>query len=312
MLRSVGTYCDRLVLISAARGDGWRACPNEFRNCVQGVFICLLSSAGYPVHAIITVNMKGACLELSRMDDTRHRNHVTSLQDALDRLPELAATHTSPKPRQAAVYSLHADTCSGVFPGPRDVSDGSARGPVHQHCTQLRSPISRVLYGTAVRSNKVVPLTDEDSASFAPQAPHRVHLNASDTGAQHWLQLQSTGVSSADAPQQTVQSPLRASPAAAADPLPASPCRSPFARASQEQEREMLHIQRALELIRVARGPGKLWEGLRQLKADRGTARSGWADEWISHEALEVVLSPGHASDYCTMHPDVPSLPRSH
>ena len=259
---------------------------------MQGIFICLLSSAGYPVHAIIVVNMKGACLELSRMDDTRHKNHVASLQDALDRLPEMAATHTVQKPQQAAVYSLHADTC-GVLPGRGDIMDASGLGPVHQHCTQRRSPISRVLYGTAVRSNKVVPLTDEDSARPAPQAPQRSHLVASNCNAQHWLQLQAS-VSSADAPQQAVQSPLRAA-TAAADPLPASPCRSPFARGSLEQERESLHIQRALELIRVARGPSKLWEGLRQLKADRGTARSGWADEWISYEALEVVPSPGHA-----------------
>lgn len=251
----------------------------RLRACcsVQGVFICLLSSAGHPVHAILTINMKGACLELSRMDDVRHKSHVAGLQDALDRLPELAATHTPHKPRQPAVYSLHADTCGG-FQAPGDATSASVLGPVYQHYTQQQSPLSRVLHGTVRKVNRVAPLGDESSPGPLPQAPHGLQLSSH------------ASVSSTDAAQPAVQCANSAS-VAAADPLPASPCRSPFARASQEQERESMHIERALELIRVARGPNELWAGLRQLKADRGTARSGWADEWILHEALEVMSS---------------------
>ena len=261
------------------------------RGRVQGVFICLLSSAGQPVHAIITVSMKAASLQLSRMDDSRHSSHVASLQDALDRLPELAATHTPHKPRQPAVYSLHADTCGG-FSGPGDAPDTSLLGPMHQHYMQQRSPLSRVLHGTAKKSNRVAP---EPSPGPLQPAPHRAQLPAQAAAAgsaQLSRQLQGSS-SSADAAQQqqASDSPLRAS-AAVAEPFPSSPCRSPFARTSQEQEREKQHIEQALQLVRVARGPGELWAGLRQLKADRATAKSGWADEWISHEALEVIAQP--------------------
>ncbi len=257
---------------------------------MQGIFICLLSSAGQPVHAMITVSMKAACLQLTRMDDSRHSSHVASLQDALGKLPELAATHTPHKPRQPAVYSLHADTC-GIIPIVGDALDASLLGPVHQHYMQQRSPLSRVLHGTAKKSNRVAPLADEPSPGTLTQAPHRAQLpaHAANTGAQLRPQLQGS-VSSAEAAQKALESPLKAS-AAAAEPLPSSPCRSPFARTSQEQEREKQHIERALEQIRVARGLSELWAGLRQLKADRATAKSGWADEWISHEALEVIAA---------------------
>ena len=248
------------------------------RSFVQGIFICLLSSAGHPVHAIITINMKAARLELSRMDDARHKSHVAGLHDALDRLPELAATHTPHKPGQPAVYSLHADTC-GAFQAPGDATGASALGPVHQHYTQQRSPLSRVLHGTVRKVNRVAPLGDEPSPRPSPETPRGLQLSPQ------------AASSSTDAAQHAVGSASSAS-VAAADPFPSSPCGSPFARASQEQQRRSQHIERALELIRVARGLGELWAGLKQLKADRGAARSGWADQWISHEALEVMPCP--------------------
>ena len=259
---------------------------------LQGVVICLLSSAGQPVNAVIVVNMKGACLELNRMDGPRQKSHVTGLQDALDKLPELAATHTQRKPCQPPVYSLHADTF-GVSPGPGDLLDASAVGAVHQHYTQQKlSPISRVLQGGAMRSNKVAPLADEYSARLALQAPSILQLPLSSAViAQPHLQQLQDSLCCTDATEQAYQSPQRvpaAAAAAAADPSSASACRSPFARTSFEQEQENQRRQRALELIRVARAPAELWAGLRQIKADRGAAKSDWADEWIFHEALEV------------------------
>ncbi len=292
MVRSTIRIRQRFAGLSCLSERLERACclMLRARGCVQGVFICLLSSGGQTVHAMITVSMKAASLQLSRMDDPRHSSHVASLQDALNKLPELAATHTAQKPQQPAVYSLHADTC-GVFPAPRNALDPSLLGPVHQHYMQQRSPLSRVLHGTAKKSNRVAP---EPSARALPQAPHREQLPAHAANASSQLSPQPQGsVSSADAaPPQAFQSPLRA---AAVELFPSSPCRSPFARTSQEQEREKQHIEQALQLVRVARGPGELWAGLRQLKADRGAAKSGWADEWIIHEALEVLSYPTFA-----------------
>ena len=252
----------------------------RLRTCslVQGIFICLLSSAGHPMHAIITISMKGARLELSRMDDARHKSHVAGLHDALDRLPELAATHTPHKRGQPAVYILHADTC-GVFQAPGDAAGASALGPVHQHYMQQRSPLSQVLHGAVRKVNRVTPLGDKSSPRPSPETPHGLQLSPQ------------AATSSTDAAQHAFQ-PASSASLAAADPFPSSPCRSPFARASQEQERRSQHIERALELIRVAKGLGELWAGLKQLKADRGAARTGWADEWISHEALEVMPCP--------------------
>lgn len=240
------------------------------------------------------------------MDGVKHRRHVASLREAIDRLPELAATQSPHKPRSPTVYSLHADT--GCIS--RSAPDASALGPVHQHHTQQRSPMSRVLHAAAMRSNRVAPLNVEGSPKVGDQSPHALQLPlpASRNRPQLRMQLQDrvSPTDASDASQQQFRSPQKATVVTAEEFPASSPCRSPFARASMQEESQ--HIQRALQLIRVSKVPSELWMGLKQLKADRGTAKPGWADEWISHEALEVIFTSGHpvASFNACMHACMP------
>jgi len=241
---------------------------------------------------------------------------VASLREAIDRLPELAATQSPHKPRSPTVYSLHADT--GCIS--RSAPDASTLGPVHQHHTQQRSPMSRVLHAAAMRSNRVAPLNVEGSPKVGDQSPHALQLPlpASRNRPQLRMQLQDrvSPTDASDASQQQFRSPQKATVVTAEEFPASSPCRSPFARASMQEESQ--HIQRALQLIRVSKVPSELWMGLKQLKADRGTAKPGWADEWISHEALEVIFTSGHpvasfnACMHACMHSSAALIPVEH
>lgn len=276
---------------------------------VQGVVICLLSSAGQPVLAIIAVNMKHASLELSRMDSGKQRSHVGSLREALDNLPELAATHgQQQKAGRPRVYSVHADS-GGLFPSPAETSPRliphahAAEQPPHapheqrMHAAheqkQACSPLARALQATAMRSNRVAPL----NVHFAPaeQAPQPIQpaAPASSLSAQPSMSQQASSSTSAlNATSQTVGSP-QTPPEAMPDLLPlSSPSRSPFAMISRGEENQ--HIQGVLQLIRMSKNAGL---GFRMLKADRTAAATGWADEWVSREALEVSCSPAYSAE---------------
>lgn len=260
-------------------------------GALQGVVICLLSSAGQQVRAIIAVSMRGACLELSRMDGARHRSHVASLRDALEKLPELAATHSHPRLKQPPVYRVHADSGS-LFVAHAIVTERPVQERLHQqHALALQrahSPVSRV---AAVRSNRVVPLDAEEDSEMVSEEPSyslQLALPASNVNAQPTAQPQDNAnrTETLSAAQQHVESPHRARTATQECTPVASPCRSPCARVSRAEENQ--HISNSLQLIRRAKGPDELCVGLKQMKVDRIRAAPGWADEWISYEALEV------------------------
>ena len=253
---------------------------------MQGLVICLLSSAGQPVRAIIAVNMKGACLELSRMDGNKQRAHVASLQEALNKLPELAATHSQRKPGQTTpVYSLHAGSGS-LFAAQAGFTTARGQDATHaQHArTQQRScsPL-QLLHASPMRSNRIMPLDLGDTVQ-KPPAPADLALPFGTPGTASEMQPQhASPTEDSQAAQDSFGSPPAVLRKSGSPPLP---CTSPFAEASGAVEKD--HIQRALQLMGVAKEPNQLWQGLRQLRADRERAERSWADDWISHEALEV------------------------
>ena len=259
--------------------------------------------------AIIAVNMKHASLELSRMDGRKQRSHVGSLQEALDSLPELAATNgQEQKARRPRMYSVHAAS-GGLFSSPAETSPRlvphahAAEQPPHapheqrMHAAhgqkQACSPLARALQATAMRSNRVAPL----NVHFAPaeQAPQPIQpaAPAGSLSAQHSPSQQASSSTGAlNAASQTVGSP-QTPPEAMPDLLPlSSPSRSPFAMISTGEEHQ--HIQGVLQLIRMSKNAGL---GFRMLKADRTAAAPGWADEWVSREALEVSCSPAYSAE---------------
>ena len=254
---------------------------------MQGLVICLHSSAGQPVRAIIAVNMKGACLELSRMDGNKQRAHVASLQEALNRLPELAATHSQRKPGQTPpVYSLHAGSGSS-FTVQADLTKAQGQDAAHvQHAEmqqRSRSPLRRVLHRSPIRRNRIMPL-DTGETLQKPPAPADLALPYGTPGTAIEMSPQhASSTEDSQAAQDGFGSPPVVLKTSVSPPLP---CTSPFAKAAGAVEEG--HIQRALQLMGVAKGPNQLWQGLRQLRADRERAEHGWADNWISHEALEV------------------------
>ena len=254
---------------------------------MQGLVICLLSSAGQPVRAIIAVNMRGACLELSRMDGNKQRAHVASLQEALNKLPELAATHTQCKPGQTLpVYSLHAGSGS-LFTAQADFTKAPRQNAPHAQRPQMQqrscSPLRRVLHRSPVRSNRIMPLDSGDTMqNVSALADQALPSGAPGTG----LGVQSQNASSTEVSQAAQDGFGSPPPVLRTSVSPPLPCTSPFAKAAEAVERN--HIQRALQLMGVAKGPSQLWQGLRQLRADRERAEQGWADAWISHDALEV------------------------
>ena len=231
--------------------------------------------------------MKGACLELSRMDSTKQRPHVASLQEALNKLPELAATHSQRKPGQTApVYSLHAGSGS-LFAAQADFTKAQGQDASHAQHAQMQqrfcSPLQRVIHRSPMRSNRIMPL-DSGETMQKPPAPADLALSYDTPGTA--IEMSPQHASSAEdsqAAQDGFGSPPVVLKTSVSPPLP---CTSPFAKAAGAVEKN--HIERALQLMGVAKGPNQLWQGLRQLRADRERAEHGWADIWISHEALEV------------------------
>ena len=254
---------------------------------MQGLVICLLSSAGQPVRAIIAVNVKGACLELSRMDGNKQRAHVASLQEALNKLPELAATHMQRKAGpMAPVYSLHAGSGS-LFAVQADLTKAQGQDATHAQHAQTQqppcSPLRRVLHRSPVRSNKIMPL---DSGDIMQKLPAPADLALPDCAPGTVSAMQDQHASSSEESQLAQNGFGSPPPVVRTSVSPPLPCTSPFAKAAGAVEDD--HKQRALQLVGVAKGPNELWQGLRQLRTDRERAAHGWADDWISHEALEV------------------------
>ena len=218
------------------------------------------------------------------MDGNKQRAHVASLQEALNKLPELAATHSQRKPGQTTpVYSLHAGSGS-LFAAQADFTKAQGQEATHAQ-TQQRpcSPLRRVLHRSPIRSNRVMPL-DSGETMQEPPAPADLALPYGTPGTALGIEPQhASSTEDSQAAQDGFSSPPPVLRTSVSPPLP---CTSPFAKAAGAVEED--HIERALQLMGVAREPDQLWQGLRQLRADRERAEHGWADDWISHEALEV------------------------
>ena len=227
------------------------------------------------------------------MDGNKQRAHVASLQEALNRLPELAATHSQRKPGQTTpVYSLHAGSGS-LFAAQADFTRAEGQDAAHAQQAPMQqrscSPLRRVLHRSPIRSNRIMPL-DLGETMQKPPAPADLASSYGAPGtASEMEQFQHVSpTEDSQAAQGSFGSPPVVLESSVSPPLPCTSVHRCHHIAKAAGAVEKNHIERALQLMGVAREPNQLWQGLRQLRADRERAEHGWADDWISHEALEV------------------------